>query len=131
LTALLEYGLAALDVAAQVEGGQKTPDHFVALVIRAGADQLNGALLEGWIRVLPQGHDLHQGQIATLDGASFHCAEQPAGAVGALEQNFHYLVANCGCQRRPATEESGSEAGRREPIERRQSGQLNRLPFLG
>src|SRR6266581_3012566 len=77
LTTLLEYGLAALVVAAQLESGQKTPDHFVALVVRPGADELDGALLEGRIRMLPQGHDLHQGQIATLYGAPFHRAKQP------------------------------------------------------
>src|SRR5881394_577239 len=85
LTTLLEYGLAALVVAAQIESGQKTTDYFVAPGIRRGADQLDGALLEGWIRVLPQGHPLQQGQIATLDNASRHRTEQPAGAVGALE----------------------------------------------
>ena len=99
LTTLLEHGLAALGVAAQLEGGQKTPDHFVTLGVRRGADQFDGALLEGWIRVLAQGHDLHQGQIATLDNSSFHRTEQPAGAVRTLEQHVRHLVANCGCQR--------------------------------
>src|SRR5439155_3745582 len=44
LTTLLENSLAALVVAAQLEDGQKTPDHVVALVVRRGAEQLDGAL---------------------------------------------------------------------------------------
>src|SRR5207247_110916 len=76
-------------------------------------------------------HGLQQGQIATLDNASFHRTEQPAGAVGALEQHVHHLVANRGCQRQPATQERCSKPQGREPIERREGGQLHGLRLLG
>src|SRR5687768_4133605 len=71
LTTLLKHGLAAPVVPAQLKGGQKTPDNFVPPYVRRRADQLDGALLEGWVRVLPQGHGLQEGQIAALDNAAF------------------------------------------------------------
>jgi len=49
LTTLLKYNLAALVVAAQLEDGQKTADHFISIGFRRRADQFDRALLKAWV----------------------------------------------------------------------------------
>src|ERR1051325_5434954 len=60
LATLLEQCFAVLDVAAPLERRTKAPDDFVAIGLGCRADHLDGALLEGSIRMLPQRHRLHQ-----------------------------------------------------------------------
>ena len=82
-------------------------DDFVAIGVGRRANHLNGAPLERRIGMLSQRHRLHQRQIAALDDALLHSAQQIARAVRALEQNVCRLLVNWRREGRPAIDNRG------------------------